>query len=244
MNTNVEQFALLTGVFIVAGAVKGVVGMGLPTIAMGLLGLFLPVPVAASLITVPSLITNVWQMMRGPSTLALVRRLAPMLLGIAAGVVAGGRVMTNAEGIARQMLGAILIVYALAGLASLRLPQPRARHEPAWSALAGAITGVLTAATGVFVVPSVPYLNSLALPKADLSQAMGMAFTVATVSLAFHLSASRSIDQETLMTGSVLLLPALVGMWAGQWLRDSFPERVFRRIFLVAVFALGATLLA
>jgi uncharacterized membrane protein YfcA len=46
------------------------------------------------------------------------------------------------------------------------------------------------------------------------------------------------------MTGSVLLLPALVGMWAGQWLRDSFPERVFRRIFLVAVFALGATLLA
>jgi hypothetical protein len=243
MNSNVEQFALLTGVFMLAGAVKGIVGMGLPTVAMGLLGLFLPVPIAASLITVPSFVTNFWQMTRGASTFVLARRLAPMLIGIVAGVLIGGRMMANSEAVARQLLGAILIVYALAGVVGLRLPQLAARRERTISAVVGAVTGVLTAATGVFVVPSVPYLSSLELQKSDLSQAMGMAFTTATVSLAVNLSASQSMDQETLIAGSILLLPALVGMWAGQKVRDSFPEGVFKRIFFVAMLALGVTLL-
>jgi uncharacterized membrane protein YfcA len=35
-------------IFIAAGLVKGVTGMGLPTVAMGLLGLLMPPPAAAA----------------------------------------------------------------------------------------------------------------------------------------------------------------------------------------------------
>ncbi|SPZ36496.1 putative permease [Agrobacterium tumefaciens] len=49
--------------FTVAGIVKGVTGMGLPTVAMGVLGLFMPPVVAAGLLILPSFITNIWQLL-------------------------------------------------------------------------------------------------------------------------------------------------------------------------------------
>ena len=57
--------ALLTvtvAVFILAGVVKGVVGLGLPTISMAMLALVMAPAQAAALLIVPSLITNLWQL--------------------------------------------------------------------------------------------------------------------------------------------------------------------------------------
>lgn len=45
-------------IFIAAGLVKGVTGMGLPTVAMGLLGLLMPPQAAAALLVLPSLLTR------------------------------------------------------------------------------------------------------------------------------------------------------------------------------------------
>ena len=49
-------------VFIAAGIVKGVVGLGLPTLSMALLALAMALAQAAALLILPSLVTNVWQM--------------------------------------------------------------------------------------------------------------------------------------------------------------------------------------
>ena len=82
------MFAAITAIFVLAGFVKGVIGLGLPTVAMGLLALVMTPAQAAALLVVPSFLTNVWQAM-GPELIPLVRRLWPMLLGICAGVWAG-----------------------------------------------------------------------------------------------------------------------------------------------------------
>ena len=62
-------------VFALAGFVKGVIGLGLPTIAMGLLGVLMTPNQAAAILVVPALLTNVWQMWDGPALKALLRRL-------------------------------------------------------------------------------------------------------------------------------------------------------------------------
>ena len=53
--------------FLLAGMVKGVIGMGLPTLAMGLLGTVMPPARAAALLVVPSLVANVWQLLADPT---------------------------------------------------------------------------------------------------------------------------------------------------------------------------------
>ena len=74
MHDTPTGLAIIAGAFLLAGAVKGVIGMGLPTVAMGLLGLVMPPVQAAALLVVPSLATNVWQMLAGPVFGAAVKR--------------------------------------------------------------------------------------------------------------------------------------------------------------------------
>jgi uncharacterized membrane protein YfcA len=172
--------AAVTAIFVLAGFVKGVIGLGLPTVAMGLLALVMTPAQAAALLVVPSFLTNVWQAM-GPELIPLVRRLWPMLLGICAGVWAGGGLLTAAGGARASIgLGAVLALYGVLGLTSVEFAVP-ARLEPWLSPLIGVITGIVTAATGVYMIPSAPYLQAIGLKTEGLVQALGLSFTVATV---------------------------------------------------------------
>ncbi len=148
---------LIALTFLLAGFVKGVVGLGLPTVSVGLLGLAMPPMQAAALLIVPSMVTNLWQLACGPRFLGLMKRLAGLLLGVIVGtLLVGAWLGGDAPRQATGVLGLALAAYALLGLAAIPLHLP-ARHEPWAGPLVGLTTGALTAVTGVFVIPAVPY---------------------------------------------------------------------------------------
>ena len=181
-------FLFIAAVFVLAGFVKGVVGLGLPTISMGLLALVMPPVEAAAVLVLPSLLTNVWQMLDGSSLKAIVRRLWPMMLAVCAGTWAGAGLMTGAyASYMTGLLGVTLVLYALSGFTAVSFTI--AKQREGWiGALVGAITGLVTAATGVFVIPAVPYLQTIGLEKDDLVQALGLSFTVSTLALAVNVA--------------------------------------------------------
>ncbi|MER8487817.1 sulfite exporter TauE/SafE family protein [Mesorhizobium australicum] len=238
---SIGAIALIGAVFLAAGLVKGVVGMGLPTGAMGLLAVTMPPAQAAALLLIPSLVTNLWQLFTGPSFGGLFRRLWTMMAGVVIGTVAGAGLLTGAHTmIASAALGAALALYALLGLAKAGFTTP-ARHEAWISPLVGVTTGLVTGATGVFVIPAVPYLQSLRLHKEDLVQALGLSFTVSTLALGLGLfRAGALISPTAQLTGSILALaPALAGMFIGQALRQRMSVETFRTVFFAGLLALG-----
>ena len=231
-----------TGVLLLAGFVKGVIGLGLPAVGVGLLGLVMLPAQAAALLVVPSTVTNVWQLAAGPDFAALIRRLWPLLLGILVGAWLGhGRLAGDGSGQARVGLGLVLAVYAVLGLLDRR-PRIPLRIEGWLGPVVGVVTGVVTAATGVFMVPAVPYLQGIGLEPEDLIQALGLSFTVSTLALAVDLFVGGAFDR-TLLTGSALaLVPAMAGLFAGTWLRGRIAPPVFRRCFFVGLLLLGGQL--
>lgn len=230
------EILFITAVFIVAGLVKGVTGMGLPTVAIALLSLRMPPLQAAALLIVPSSVTNVWQLAAGSSVYPLWQRLRWVMLAICAGVA--GAFMLGAASWSGLVLGVALVGYGLLGLTGWRM-RVAPRHQRWAGPLAGAATGLMAGVTGVFVMPVAPYLQALDLDKDDLVQALGMAFTVGTLALAVML-ALRGEWQATAAGNSVLaLLPAIAGMQLGQWLRERMQPTLFRRCFFLALLALG-----
>jgi uncharacterized protein len=226
-------------VFALAGFVKGVVGLGLPTLSMGILVLVMQPVDAAAILLLPSLVTNLWQMVAGPSLGGVARRLWPMLAAVCAGTWAGAGLMTAATGhYGTPLLGAALIVYAACGLTGVAFNVSR-KWEPFAGPAAGMVTGVITAATGVFVIPAVPYLQAIGLGKEELVQALGLSFTVSTVALAVNVAAEGAMDTTAAGTTIVALVLAGAGMWFGQMVRLRMAPAVFRRSFLVGLLALG-----
>jgi uncharacterized protein len=234
-----ESLVLIAGVFLLAGWVKGVVGMGLPTVAMGALGLIMAPVQAAALLVVPSLVTNVWQFVAGPAKRIVMRRLASMMIFVCAGTAIGIQFLTSGSTRWPSVaLGAVLTAYALLALLLPKLAVSP-RSERRLSPIVGAITGILTGATGIFAVPAVPYLSALKLGKDELVQALGLSFTVSTVALAVALGASGSYPRGVLLASLVAVVPALIGMFAGQRTRDRIDPETFRRWFLIAMVLVG-----
>ncbi len=108
----------------------------------------------------------------------------------------------------------------------------------------GCANGVLTGLTGSFVVPGVPYLQALGLPRDMLVQAMGALFTLSTAALGLAL-AGRGLVGAGLGAVSVLaIVPAVLGMILGRRLRARLSETAFRRAFFAGLMALGLYIVA
>jgi uncharacterized membrane protein YfcA len=234
---------LVIGTFLLAGTIKGVIGLGLPTIAMGLLGLAMAPTQAAALLIIPATLTNVWQLTFGGHLRGLIRRLWPLLLAIFLGTGFGTLWIGMVGGAwAIRGLGAALMAYALSGLF---LPTLRVgAGQEGWLApLCGLLTGVITSATGVFVIPAVPYLQALGLNRDELVQALGLSFTVSTLALAAGLLWRGALGGGELSASLLALIPALLGMWLGQWLRQRISAVLFKRVFFIGLGVLGGHLL-
>ena len=130
------------------------------------------------------------------------------------------------------------MAFALLNLSPLRLSVPK-RAEPWLAPVIGVATGFVSAATGVYAIPLVPYLQALGLERDGLVQALGISFTVASLALGVDLVRVGALEASVALVSLVALIPAVLGMAAGQRLRGRIREEAFRVCFLLSLLALG-----
>lgn len=230
----------IAGAFLLAGFVKGVIGLGLPTVAIGLLGLLMSPTQAAAILVLPALITNVWQAAVGGHFKPLARRIWPMLLGICFGTAIGSALLPNGSA-ATLWLGLALLAYSLLGLVRVEF-KVGPEGERWFNFPVGLLTGALTAATGIYVLPGTPYLNALQFDRDRLVQVLGISFTVSTVALGVALAQAGEMHSDLAVPSAVALVTSLIGMWLGQIVRGLVRAETFRLFFFLGLLALGAHL--
>jgi uncharacterized membrane protein YfcA len=235
---------LIAAAFLLAGFIKGVLGLGLPTVSMGLLAVTMPPGQAIAIVIVPAIVTNIWQTFGGPYLRDIMRRLWPLMLGTVAGIWLNAGLLTGPYApYGTVVLGTLLVVYAILGLSKLNFAV--ARRDEKWiGGIVGLITGVVSAATGVQVIPSMPYMQAIGMEKDELVQALGVFFTVATIALAFNLTTTGLLTAATALPGAIAMVASFAGMFIGQAVRNRMRPEVFRRWFLIAMIFLGIYLAA
>lgn len=230
---------LIAAVFLIAGFVKGVVGLGLPTVSMGLLAVSMAPGRAIAIVIVPAIVTNIWQTFAGPHLRDILRRLWPLMVGTVIGCWLNAGALTGPH--ARYgtiVLGALLIIYAVIGLNKVQF-RVAPRNERWVGGMVGIVTGVISASTGVQVIPSMPFMQAIGMEKDELVQALGVFFTTATLALAFNLTAGGLLTPANAVPGAVGMAMAFAGMFIGQSVRARMPAEAFRRWFLIAMILLG-----
>jgi len=229
---------------VLAGAVKGVIGFGMPIVSLAMLVPVIGLKEAIIVMLVPSLVTNLWQGLTGGRLLELVRRLW-LLLGLACVAIwFSTAILVSFDGEALTVvLGGILILYAASALTVPRIPSP-GRHEVWMSPVIGVLAGVSVGLTGTFVMPGTAYLQALELGKDGLVQALGLSFIVTTLALAISLGGRQTLPLDLALLSSAAVVPAMAGMVLGKKCRDRLPEALFRKVFFVALIIVGAWIVA
>ena len=229
----------IAAAFLLAGFIKGVVGLGLPTVAMGLLAVTMPPSRALAIVIVPAIVTNIWQTFAGPYFRDIVRRLWPLMIGTVIGIWLNAGMLTGPSGrYGSIVLGALLVIYAIVSLSKFSFTV--ARRDEKWvGGVVGVMTGMVSAATGVQVIPSMPFMQAIGMEKDELVQALGVFFTVATLALGFSLTSAGLFSAATAWPGAVAMAGSFAGMFIGQAVRSRMQPEVFRRWFLIGMIFLG-----
>jgi uncharacterized membrane protein YfcA len=230
--------------FLVAGAAKGITGFGIQVVALSILTIALDLVTAMAVLLAPSTATNIWQAMVGGFTRELIYRLWPFFTTVMLAVLIGALALTRVDLLwLTAFLGLVMVAYSAASLLGVHfkvLPGVEKWLGP----VIGVVNGIITGMTGSSVVPGTMYLQALGLPRDMLVQSMGMLYLVSTLALAVALQANSLLSVELGLYSISAILPALLGMMLGQKIRRQLSEALFRKVFFIALLALGVYLAA
>ena len=236
-----ETFTIITVTvaFVLAGSVKGVIGLGLNMVSLGLIAATIDLTTAMALLLIPSFVTNIWQAFVGGNCKYILLRIWPFLLlaTITIGIGSTALVSIN-QAYLSTLLGILLISYSALNLLGVRFAIS-ARHQKWSGLLLGTANGILAGMTGSFVVPGVMYLQAIGFQRDMLVQAMGMLFTLSTIGLAIALKANNLLTYKLTAVSAYAVIPAIFGMVIGQRVRKELSEALFRKIFFVSLLSLG-----
>ena len=238
-----ETLATVTVAFLLGGTIKGVTGMGLPTVAVAIMSAALGLREAIPILVVPSLVANVWQTARPDPIGPLLRRFAVINAASCVGIWIGTMVLFRVDPrLLSALLGVVIVGYALLSLSAVEF-QATPRQERALAAPIGLFSGLLTGATGSLLLPNIVYLQALHLGRDTFVQATGLTLLVGTVIWAAALHNEGAMNGCAWLLSAFAVVPTLVGMLAGQALRGRISEGSFRTGVHVLLLLLAANLI-
>lgn len=246
MTTPDIVFGLL--VFLLAGTVKGLVGLGLPTVTIALTSLFLPLTEAIALIALPTIFTNIWQAAVGGQFRLIVRRQWPLIVLLVVSLyLTMWLVGQKGPSWAFLVLAAVLVLYSGLGLLRIRL-HIHADLERPLAPVIGVASGFVAGLVGVPIIPLMPYLQGLDIKPSELVQTLGVVLCATSLTLTASLLFFGLLDGPRAVVSAAAVVPALAGMWIGQQVRlrlsvEQFRLAVFWALLLMGVYTFASRLL-
>ena len=232
-----------SGALLFAGAIKGFIGIGLPTVAMALLTLSFDTRTAITLILMPMLFSNVVQTMRGENVQLLIRRYWRFALTLCVTVAFTAWITQSIDDqVLRPVLGVLVLVFVLATWRQ-KLPEVPAQLERQAEfgfAISAGLVGGLTSTWGV---PVAMYLSTKNLGRDAFIQATGLLITVGSIPLVVVYFAVGHSDSESTLLSCILLVPTLIGYWLGEFFRKKTDPNLFKPVLLFVFVCLGINLL-
>ncbi len=236
---NAEGIALVAITFLLAGIVKGVVGFGLPIVALAMLANTLGLKAAIALIVAPAIAMNAWQAAAGGAHKVILARIWTMLLPACACVWIGAGLLADVDArLATGLFGVMLLLYTTYSLARAQIAPPRS-WEPWLTPVIGALSGIAYGLTGSLMVPGVIYLQALGFDRNTLVQALGITFLLMTLALALSLFGHGLLHAKLGLLSMLALVPAIIGMFVGQRFRHRISEQLFRHFFFWSLLVVG-----
>lgn len=234
---------VVVGAFLAAGTVKGVLGVGLPMIAVPLIASVTNPAHAIALASVPIVVSNAWQAIHGGHTKDCIRRFWPMLAGVIAGTVIGVQILaTFDQKFVSGTLGFVLVAFT--GLQAMPRSITLDSRGERWLGLPlGVVGGVLGGMSSLFGPLLIVYLVALRLPKDVFVAAVALLFFTGSLPLFLGLVAHGILSPQQIVLSSLSSLPVIAGLVIGRRLRHHVPQTLFERGLSLILVVIGLNLI-
>src|SRR5262245_18666354 len=241
-----EQANIIAAVvcsLIVAGLLKGIIGVGMPVVALPLLSLFIDIKSAAMLLSMPLIFSNLPQALEGGKTGRCLMQLMPVILGMIPGLFLGVRVLLALDANVAKIIAGLVLM----GVGGVTLLAPKLQLQSRLVLPTGITVGFFGGILGGIAAMPGPLVFIFLLAKGLRGKAFtkeaSLYLVVSAALLAILLTASRQFGWLDVSVSTAAILPVVLGMYVGQHMRDKIAPETFKKLVLIAVIAAGADLL-
>lgn len=235
---------LITGIFLLAGLVKGTTGIGLPTAAVGMMSQMIDPRQAIALVVFPSLLSNAWQMWRSGRVGEVLRRYWLYILCLMSLIAVVSATLTAAveTEVLILVLGCVVCLFSVSSLAWAPPFLPE-RWDRVGQAVAGVASGVLGGLTAIWAPAMVTYLMARRVEKEAFVAATGVMIFAGTLPLIGGFWSAGIITGPSAGVSVLMFLPALAGFTLGEALRRRLDAARFRKVVLLVFLVMGLNLI-
>jgi len=228
---------------VMAGTVKGILGIGVPVVSVSMLSLVIDVPMAVALLPVPILLANLYQSLFGGQLSKTFRRFGLLILAVVVGTFAGARMLAEVDQrVLLGIVGAAVLMFAVTAFYPRRA-HLGARTERWLGVPVGLLGGVLGGMTTFFGPPIIMFLFALNLHKDEFVGTISTIYLCAGVPLAIGLGMFGVMGPREYLWSSAAAVPIFLGVLIGQWLRTRISQSAFRNVLLSMLVVVGVRLL-
>lgn len=231
------MFACLMG-----GLVKGVLGFGMPLIALPLMVLVLPLPTAIALLVVPILTSNVQQIIMTGYLGEVWRRFRVMIVIMPVVVLVGVQFLLSVDSRWLELiLGVVILI--ISGISTVRPPELSRRAERVLTPLVGVAAGLIGGISSINGPVVAVYLVALRVTKDVFITTVAATFLITSVPLQTVLAFSGVLGLSELALSALTVIPVTFGVWLGARLRNRLSQVVFRRVVLTVLVVISLSLI-
>jgi len=230
-------------VYFLGGALKGLAGLGMALISVPVIGLLYDPVLAAIIVAIPLIVSNVRQGLFSGNLFFTVRNYNPFFITMC--VTMGPTVYFSTllpTTYISVLLGTLSITYALMNL-GFKLPSIADSKDSTAQIFFGAAAGFAGGFSGLIAIPLAFYVISRKIEKQIAVSVMGLAFLISGVALFVGHLSNGNLTCQLLLLSIVATIPGLVGTFTGEVFRNHVNTHVFRKILLIVIFAIGIKIL-
>ena len=240
-NLHLSLVLFLIFTFIVSGIIKGFLGLGLPSTAMGLLTLIIEPIHAISIMVAPILFSNIFQYARSSQPYKTFTELKVFALSIIVSIFITSLFITAyPKSLLTIAIGSSMVIFSLNQWFGFKI-----QIGPSYSfqVLIGTLSGVLGGLSSIWSPPVAMYLIARDYNKEDFISATGFLFMVGGIPLGLGLYFAGVLTFAIAIQSFAALIFVLIGFRIGEYLRSFVNQQTFRNSVLVAFIILGSRLI-
>ena len=230
-------------VFLLAGMVKGSIGMGLPLVSITLLSFYTTPRLAMMLIIVPTLATNFLQFYRSVDRVNMVLSNKFLLVSLFVCTFTVSFFSFSLEQKTLSfLLGLIILIFVIYRWSGFS-PSFGLGFDKILQVGSGAIIGTAAGFTHVWA-PTIAVL--LVIRKANKEQFValtGLFIFVGSTGLFFTHYLIDLLDRQSLIFSTLMIIPSVVGFLIGEKIRSSISEKLFETLLMFFLLIASTNLL-
>lgn len=229
--------------FLFAGTIKGTVGIGLPTAAIGILGQFVEPRLAISLTLLPIIAANIWQIITSGAILETLRKFWLYAVTLVGFLLLMSQFVTALSTEALSILvGVMIVAFSSINLAGA-MPRLPPKYDFIGQGIAGTVSGIMGGLTGLWGPPMLAYFLARQTEKKEFVSAMGVLLFIGGIPMAFGYWHAGLLNSVTAPISALLIVPTLFGFAFGEQLRKRLDADRFRTVLLVVFLVMGLNLI-